>query len=337
MSSAFLRCRGFSLGPAAWSSPQRRIITQAESYSGQSGITTEACSEGGQDVTSIQANDYIYFSNMDFGASGIQCFEARLNQRCLAVADQSLPASAAGPARGARPLRLHGHDRRFRPDRAGEFRPGRPGRAGLERPPHPRRHAGGSCLRRPAGAAVRQRPSGAGFRRLAGGPPRGPPPPDRPRSPPRWRWPWSGLRGRDARLCCWSSATYRRRTSTPRRWPSTHPPGRGVPGGGGRRPSGPGVPALETLARLLDVPYQRRDQLEGLAEVFGRLVRRGRGDGIHRGPTVLKAAAAVFDTGLETLEDVDAYIVSAARPGAGGAGTGRIPENIFYKVKRKRA
>ena len=53
-------------------------ITQAESYSGQSGITTEACSEGGQDVTSIQANDYLYFSNMDFGASGIQCFEARV-------------------------------------------------------------------------------------------------------------------------------------------------------------------------------------------------------------------------------------------------------------------
>jgi len=53
-------------------------ITQAESYSGQSGITTETCSEGGQDVTSIQANDYIYFSNMDFGASGIRCFEARV-------------------------------------------------------------------------------------------------------------------------------------------------------------------------------------------------------------------------------------------------------------------
>jgi glucosylceramidase len=53
-------------------------ITVASSYSGQSGITTETCSEGGQDVTSIQAGDYIYFSNMDFGASGIQCFEARV-------------------------------------------------------------------------------------------------------------------------------------------------------------------------------------------------------------------------------------------------------------------
>ena len=55
-------------------------ITQAESYSGQSGITTETCSDagGGSDVTSIQAGDYIYFSGMDFGTSGIQCFEARV-------------------------------------------------------------------------------------------------------------------------------------------------------------------------------------------------------------------------------------------------------------------
>jgi glucosylceramidase len=52
--------------------------TQAESFSGQSGVTTETCSEGGQDVTSIQAGDNIYFTNVDFGASGIQCFEARV-------------------------------------------------------------------------------------------------------------------------------------------------------------------------------------------------------------------------------------------------------------------
>jgi glucosylceramidase len=51
---------------------------QAESFSGQSGVTTEACSEGGQDVTSIQNNDNIHFLDMDFGSSGIQCFEARI-------------------------------------------------------------------------------------------------------------------------------------------------------------------------------------------------------------------------------------------------------------------
>lgn len=51
---------------------------RAETFSGKSGVTTENCSEGGQDVTSIQNGDYIYFENVDFGTSGIQCFEARV-------------------------------------------------------------------------------------------------------------------------------------------------------------------------------------------------------------------------------------------------------------------
>ena len=51
---------------------------QAESYTGQSGVTTETCREGGQNVTSIQNGDYIFFNNVDFGTSGIQYFEARI-------------------------------------------------------------------------------------------------------------------------------------------------------------------------------------------------------------------------------------------------------------------
>jgi len=51
---------------------------QAESFSGQTGVTAETCSEGGQDVTSIQNGDNIYFANVDFGTAGIQCFEARI-------------------------------------------------------------------------------------------------------------------------------------------------------------------------------------------------------------------------------------------------------------------
>jgi glucosylceramidase len=51
---------------------------QAESFSGQSGVTSEACSEGGQNVTSIQAGDNLSFQNIDFGTGGIQCFEARV-------------------------------------------------------------------------------------------------------------------------------------------------------------------------------------------------------------------------------------------------------------------
>jgi glucosylceramidase len=52
---------------------------QATSFSGQSGVlTTEACSEGGMDVTSIQNGTYMYFDSVNFGSSGIQCFEARI-------------------------------------------------------------------------------------------------------------------------------------------------------------------------------------------------------------------------------------------------------------------
>ena len=51
---------------------------QAEAFSGQSGVTTEACSEGGQDVTSIQNGSYTYYDSVNFGTSGIQCFETRI-------------------------------------------------------------------------------------------------------------------------------------------------------------------------------------------------------------------------------------------------------------------
>lgn len=51
---------------------------RAASFSGQSGVTVEACSEGGQNVTSIQDGDYLSFENVDFGDAGIQCFEARV-------------------------------------------------------------------------------------------------------------------------------------------------------------------------------------------------------------------------------------------------------------------
>lgn len=51
---------------------------QAEAFSGQSGVTAEPCKEGGQDVTSINDGDNINFADVDFGASGIQCFEARV-------------------------------------------------------------------------------------------------------------------------------------------------------------------------------------------------------------------------------------------------------------------
>ena len=54
-------------------------ILQGEAFTGQSGgVTTEACSEGGQCVTSIENGDYLAFNEVDFGDGGIQCFEARI-------------------------------------------------------------------------------------------------------------------------------------------------------------------------------------------------------------------------------------------------------------------
>ncbi|MDF2541741.1 MAG: hypothetical protein K0S47_1459 [Herbinix sp.] len=49
----------------------------ASSYSSQSGIDMEACSEGGQNIAFIDNNDYIVFNSVDFG-SGATSFEARV-------------------------------------------------------------------------------------------------------------------------------------------------------------------------------------------------------------------------------------------------------------------
>src|SRR5271157_1880554 len=51
---------------------------RAAASSGQSGVTTETCSEGVQDVTSIRNGSSISFNNVAFDSSGIQCFEARI-------------------------------------------------------------------------------------------------------------------------------------------------------------------------------------------------------------------------------------------------------------------
>ncbi|AEY65175.1 carbohydrate-binding protein [Clostridium sp. BNL1100] len=50
---------------------------EAESYDNQSGIQTESCSEGGQDVGYIENGDYTVYNNVDFG-SGAEGFVARV-------------------------------------------------------------------------------------------------------------------------------------------------------------------------------------------------------------------------------------------------------------------
>jgi len=50
---------------------------EAESFSSQSGIQTETCSEGGQNIGYIENGDYAVYNNIDFGA-GVSNFQARV-------------------------------------------------------------------------------------------------------------------------------------------------------------------------------------------------------------------------------------------------------------------
>ena len=50
---------------------------EAESYDSQSGVQTESCGEGGQDVGYIQNGDYTVYNNIDFG-TGATGFQARV-------------------------------------------------------------------------------------------------------------------------------------------------------------------------------------------------------------------------------------------------------------------
>ncbi len=58
----------------------RSAFTQieAEDFNNQSGIQTETCSEGGQDVGYIENGDYIEYQNINFG-SGATSFQARVS------------------------------------------------------------------------------------------------------------------------------------------------------------------------------------------------------------------------------------------------------------------
>ena len=50
---------------------------EAESYNNQSGVQTETCTEGGENVGYIENGDYAVYSNIDFG-SGAASFQARV-------------------------------------------------------------------------------------------------------------------------------------------------------------------------------------------------------------------------------------------------------------------
>ncbi len=57
----------------------RSAFTQieGESYDNQSGVQTESCTEGGENVGYIENGDYAVYSNIDFG-SGAASFQARV-------------------------------------------------------------------------------------------------------------------------------------------------------------------------------------------------------------------------------------------------------------------
>ncbi len=61
------------------SSDTRSAFTQmeAESYNTQSGIQTESCGEGGQNIGYIENGDYVVYNNVDFG-NGATSFQARV-------------------------------------------------------------------------------------------------------------------------------------------------------------------------------------------------------------------------------------------------------------------
>jgi len=64
--------------PTATPDPQSAFSQiEAENFSSMSGVNTETCSEGGEDVGFIENGDYIAFSNLNFG-NGAVSFQARV-------------------------------------------------------------------------------------------------------------------------------------------------------------------------------------------------------------------------------------------------------------------
>jgi hypothetical protein len=51
---------------------------QAESFTAQSGVIVEACSEGGQNIGAVRNGDWVQFDNVDFGTGGVRDFVARV-------------------------------------------------------------------------------------------------------------------------------------------------------------------------------------------------------------------------------------------------------------------
>ena len=84
----------------------------------------------------------------------------------------------------------------------------------------------------------------------------------------------------------------------------------------GRAETDGAEPPLEAMTRLAGGDYFRQEDLSGLAEVFARLVRRGRGETVRRERTALAVVGPLFDTSLTSLPEVDAYALAGKVPAA---------------------
>jgi hypothetical protein len=78
----------------------------------------------------------------------------------------------------------------------------------------------------------------------------------------------------------------------------------------------PARASLRILAEALNAPLALQEDMDGLAEVFGRFIRRGRGDVIRRGEFRLAAPGPVFGVDVSRMPAADAYVLSAPREGA---------------------
>jgi len=74
-----------------------------------------------------------------------------------------------------------------------------------------------------------------------------------------------------------------------------------------------GLPPLKELAKLTGASYIERNHLEGLTEVFGKLIARARGKVIQRKRLDVDIVGTLFGADISTLPSIDAYIQSASR------------------------
>jgi len=90
-------------GPAPLKHLDPFVQTEAETIAFSSGLKTEACSEGGMNVTSIDDGDYIKVEDVDFGA-GITSFSARVAAASSCGAIEVHLDSLTGPMVGSCPV-----------------------------------------------------------------------------------------------------------------------------------------------------------------------------------------------------------------------------------------